>query len=49
MDRDYVFTWAGWNGPQVRRFNEARDLLAYLAGWCEGETVSVVSEREVRG
>lgn len=49
----YVFTWAGCEGPQVQRFEDARSLLAYAAGWCcpTGEPtsqISVVSPREIR-
>jgi hypothetical protein len=30
---EYVFTWAGWEGPCVVREKEAAAILAYMAGF----------------
>lgn len=52
----YVFTYAGWEGPCVERFDSAAALLGYVAGFTCGGTakgksvVVVMAEcgREVR-
>jgi len=46
----FVFTWAASIGPCRIAFSNQRDLLNYLAGWCQtGDSVMVVSSSEVRG
>lgn len=34
----YVFTYAGWQGPCVERFDSAAGLLGYVAGFTRGGT-----------
>lgn len=46
---EYVFTWAGWEGPVVHRFTSAAALCGFIAGYTNGNTeVFAVSPLEWR-
>lgn len=39
----YTFTWAGYEGPEVERFQTLTDLAAFVSGWCRDNPKTIVT------